>query len=91
MRRNKYIDLDTNMIHMLSDNMGAIALMKNPHLNEKSKHIDICYHYVHDLTRNGCLQVIYIPTVDMVADRMTKPLQHVAFERFKNQLSIVAR
>jgi hypothetical protein len=75
----------------VSDNMGAIALMKTPHLNERSKHIDICYHYVHDLRRNGRLQVIYIPTADMVADGITKPLQHVMFERFKNQLGIVAR
>jgi hypothetical protein len=89
MRRNNYIGRDTNMVHMLGDNMGAIALMKNPHLNERSKHIDICYHFVFDLARNGHLQVSYVPTADMVADGMTKPLQRVAFERFKNQLGIV--
>jgi hypothetical protein len=89
MRRNKYIGRDTNMVHMLGDNIGAIALTKNPHLNEWSKHIDICYHFVRDLARNGCLQVSYVPTADMVADGMTKPLQRVAFERFKTQFGIV--
>jgi hypothetical protein len=89
MRRNKYIGRDTNMVHMLGDNMGAIALTKNPHLHEQSKYIDICYHFVRDLARNGCLQVSNIPTADMVADGMTKPLQRLAFERFKNQLGIV--
>jgi hypothetical protein len=79
------------MVHMLGDNMGAIALTKNPHLNERSKHIDICHHYVRDLARNGRLQVTYVPTADMVADGMTKPLQRVVFERFKNQLGIVGR
>jgi hypothetical protein len=79
------------MVHMLGDNMGAIALTKNSHLNERSKHIDTCYHYVRDLSRNGRLQVSYVPTVDMVADGMTKPLQRIAFERFKNQLGIVSR
>jgi hypothetical protein len=91
MRHNKYIGPDTNMVHMLGDNMGAIALTKNPHLNERSKHIDICYHFVRDLARNARLQVSYVPTADMVADGMTKPLQRVAFERFKNQLGIVSR
>jgi hypothetical protein len=91
MRRNKYIGPDTNMVHMLSDNMGAIALTKNPHLNKRSKQIDICHNYMRDLARNRHLQVTYIPTADMVADGMTKPLQRVAFERFKNQLGIVAR
>jgi hypothetical protein len=89
MRRNKYISRDPNMVHILGDNMGAIALMKNPHLNERSKYIDICYHFVRDLARNGCLQVSYVPTANMVADGMTKPLQRIAFERFKIQLDIV--
>jgi hypothetical protein len=57
MRCNKYFGPDTNMVYKLGDNMGAIALMKNPHLNERSKHIDICYHFVRDLARNGRLQV----------------------------------
>jgi hypothetical protein len=89
MRHNKYIGPDTNMVHMLGDTIGAIALTKNLHSNERSKHIDICYHFVCNLARNGRLQVSYLPTADMVADGMTKPLQHIAFERFKNQLGIV--
>jgi hypothetical protein len=64
MRRNKYSGLVTNMVHMLGDNMGAIALTKNRHLNERSKHIDICHHYVRDLARNVRLQVTYVPTAD---------------------------
>jgi hypothetical protein len=31
----------------------------------------------------------YISTTEMVADGMTKPLQRVAFERFKAQLGVV--
>jgi hypothetical protein len=91
MRRDKYIGPDANMVHMLGNNMGGIALMKNPHLNDRSKHIDICHHFVRDLARNGRLQVSYVPMADMVADGMTKPLQHIAFERFKDQLGIVNR
>jgi hypothetical protein len=59
---------------MLGDNQGAIALTKNPHLHERSKHIDVCYHYVRDLVERGKLDVAYVPTADMVADGMTKPL-----------------
>jgi hypothetical protein len=79
------------MVYMLGDNMGALALTKNLHLNERSKHIDIYHHYVCDLAINGRLQVSYVPTADMVAEGMTKPLQRVAFERFKSQLRIVSR
>jgi hypothetical protein len=85
----KYIGKDTNKVQMLGDNQGAIALTKNPHLHERSKHIDVCYHFVRDLAEQGKLDVAYVPTADMVADGMTKPLQRVAFERFKNQLGVI--
>jgi hypothetical protein len=74
---------------MLGDNQGAIALTKNPHLHERSKHIDVCYHFVRDMAEQGKLKVAYVPTTNMVADGMTKPLQRVAFKRFKNQLGVI--
>ncbi|KAI1005177.1 hypothetical protein K3495_g3040 [Podosphaera aphanis] len=87
--RENYIGPDRKTVQMLGDNMGAIALTKNPHLNERSKHIDICHHYVRGLAKSGRLQVSYVPTSDMVADGMTKPLQRVCFEKCKDQLGIV--
>ena len=63
--------------------------MKNPHLHKRSKHINICYHFIRDLAKQKKLQISYIPTDEMVADGMTKPLQRVAFERFKKMLGVV--
>ena len=85
----EYIGKDTNKVLMLGDNQGAIALTKNPHLHERSKHIDICYHFIRDLVEQGKLEVTYVPSADMVADGMTKPLQRVAFEKFRNQLGVI--
>jgi len=76
---------------MLGDNQKAIALTKNAHLNERSKHIDICYHFIRDLAEKEDLKVDYIPTVEMVADGITKPLARVAFERFKGQMGLVEK
>jgi hypothetical protein len=47
MSRKMYISPDVNMVHMLRDNIGGIAFTMNLHLNERSKHIDIYYHYVY--------------------------------------------
>jgi Reverse transcriptase (RNA-dependent DNA polymerase) len=69
----KYIGKDPNCVQMLGDNQGALALVKNPRLHERSKHIDICYHFIRDLEEQGKLSVTYIPTSDMIADGMTKP------------------
>jgi hypothetical protein len=76
-------------VQMYGDNQGALALVKNPQLQERSKHIDIRYHFIRNLAEHKKLQIEYIPTTDMIADGFTKPLQRVAFEKFKKQLGLV--
>jgi hypothetical protein len=81
---------DSKTVQMLADNQGAIALAKNPHLHERSRHIDICYHYVRDLVQQGRVKIKYIPTAEMVADGFTKPLERTAFDKFKDQLGMLS-
>jgi hypothetical protein len=59
---------------MFSDNQGCIALAKNPEHHARSKHIDIRHHYVREQVALGTVMFEYIPTDDMVADVLTKPL-----------------
>ena len=73
---------------MLGDNQGAIILTKNIYLNDRSKHVDIYYHFIYDLAEKGALKVDYIPIEDIVADDIIKPLARIAFERFKNQMGL---
>ena len=87
----QYIGSSVNTVDIRGDNQGALALVKNPHLHERSKHIDISYHYIRDLAEKGKITVSYIPTEDMAADGFTKPLARVAFERFKDQIGLVQR
>ena len=70
-----------NTVQVYGDNQGAIALSKNPHLHERSKHIDICYHFQRDLVEKGDVSIDYINTSQMVADGLTKPLTRVLYER----------
>ena len=76
---------------MLGNNQGAIILTENAHLNERSKHVDIYYYFIRDLTKKGSLRVDYIPIEDIVANGITKLLARVAFKRFKNQMGLVGR
>lgn len=85
----EWIDKEGRIVQMYGDNQGALALVKNPQLHERSKHIDICYHFIRDLAEKKKLRICYIPTSDMIADGLTKPLGRVAFERFKEQLGLV--
>ncbi|KAI1006420.1 hypothetical protein K3495_g1801 [Podosphaera aphanis] len=87
--RSRYIGKNPDRVQMYGDNQGALALVKNPHLHERSKHIDVCFHYIRDLAEKGRLVVDYIPTAEMIADGLTKPLMRVNFQKFKRLLGLI--
>ena len=60
----RYIGNDPYVAQIKGDNQGALALVKNPHLHERSKHIDVQYHHIRDLEAQKRIAVSYI----MVAD-----------------------
>ena len=66
------------------DNQGAIALAKNPVQHQRSKHIDIKYHFVRLEVQKGVLQLEYVPSEDNVADVFTKPVTRVRLNKFVN-------
>jgi hypothetical protein len=66
-----------------------MALIKNPYLHERSKHINIYYYYIQDLEAKKQIVITYIPTNNMVADRLTKPLEKTLFGRFKDIMGLV--
>ena len=63
------------LIH--GDNQGAIALGKNPEHHQRTKHIDIQYHFVREQIAAKNIVFNYIPTTLMLADILTKPLEKV--------------
>jgi hypothetical protein len=75
-------------VQIKGDNQGTLALVKNLHLHEQSKHIDIQYYYIRDLEARKRITVSYIPTTSIVADGMTKPLDQIAFQRFRELIGM---
>ena len=53
---------------------SAIELSKNPVYHERSKHIDIRYHYIRECVTDGIAEVDNISTDRQLADILTKPL-----------------
>ena len=68
------------------DNRGAIDLSKNPVSRQRSKHIDIRYHFLREILVNGKIDIVYCPTEEMVADIFTKPATKVKLNIFKKFL-----
>ena len=85
---SSYIGDSQIKVDIRADNQGAIALTKNPHLHNRSRHIDIYYHHIRDLQEREKISIIYILTDEMITDGFTKPLQRIAFIKFKSFLRI---
>ena len=73
------------------DNMSAIKLIKNPEFHERTKHIDIKYHYVRNAYKDGVMDVEYINTDEQIADIFTKALSKPKFEYFVHMLGLKSK
>ena len=70
------------------NNQASLILVKEPHIHERSKHIDVVYHHVQDLYVKNQIRVDFVPSHEMIADGLTKPLPKEAFKRFVSQLGL---
>ena len=56
------INKDAFCGNLRKNNTEAIALVKNEHLYEKTKYIDIVYYYIRDLRKRNLIKISYVPT-----------------------------
>ena len=70
------------------DNQAALKLADHPTSFQRSKHIDVKYHYSRECIANGLVRVQYCPTRDMTADILTKMLPRPAFEKHRPALGV---
>jgi hypothetical protein len=75
-------DLEMEATVILCDNQSCIKMTENPVFHDKSKHIEIRYHYIRDMVQRGSIKLQYVSTDEQVADVFTKPLSRVKFEHF---------
>jgi hypothetical protein len=67
--------------------MSTIAMAdKGRSTSERTRHINVSYFFTKDKVDSGELMIEYLPTGDMVADLLTKPLQGALFRRLRNLL-----
>lgn len=70
------------------DNDSAIQLSKNPVLHGRSKHIDVKFYFLRDLSNNGTIDLIYCRSEDQVADIFTKALKTESFMKLRRLLGV---
>ena len=81
----------TGPMPLLSDNQGAIFNAINPAHDRRLKHMDLSYHFIRDFVEQGRIDIRYVPTDEMIADTLTKPLGRTKFEYFRTLLGVSNR
>ena len=72
------------------DNQSCIKLSENPVFHDRSKHIEIRYHFIRDWVQRGAVRLAYVSTNDQVADILTKSLPKGKHVRFRGMMGVVA-
>lgn len=73
---------------LLVDNKSAIALAKNPVHHDRSKHIDVKFHFIRGCMEEEQLEVDHVGTNDQLADILTKALGRVRFVEMRQRLGV---
>lgn len=79
---------DHNPTVLESDNMGAIHLTSKSIFHGRTKHVEIQYHWIREVVNQGKLLLKHCPTVEMVADLLTKALGKPQFQRLRLKLGL---
>lgn len=68
------------------DNEAAEKMEKNGRSSagQRSRHIDIRYFFITDLSKRNDINIVHCPTEVMLADFFTKPLQGSLFRKFRD-------
>ncbi|GJW10599.1 retrovirus-related pol polyprotein from transposon TNT 1-94 [Tanacetum coccineum] len=85
------IDYDVRLddVPIMCDNKGAIDLSKNPVQHSRTKHIEIRHHFLRDNVQKGHISIEKVPSVDNIADILTKPLKRESFNYLRLGLGMM--
>lgn len=82
------LGVDIKRVVLYNDNQGAQKLARNPVFHDRTKHIDVRYHYTREVIEAGTVDTAYQPTENMTADVLTKSLNAPRHQRFTGELGL---
>ena len=79
----------THPITMYQDNKSTIHIAEARSTFKRSRHALLRYQFIQQHIRSEQFQLYHLPTNEMIADILTKPIQGQQFIHLRNQLNIL--
>ena len=76
------IGIQLKSVLIYGDNQGSIFIASNPVQDSHTKHIDVWYHFIHDLVSAKEVELMFVPREMNPANMFTKNLAKVKFTIF---------
>jgi hypothetical protein len=73
-------------IMIWNDNQSSIRLSDHHVQHSRTKHIDVRYHFIREHIKRKIIEVAYLPSEDLPADMLTKSLDRIKFQKFRELL-----
>ena len=80
--------VEAHPLALMVDNQPTITLVKNPVLHDRSKHIDVKFHFLRDCVDGGQIAIEFIETGRQLADVLTKPLRRLRLTELKEMIGM---
>jgi hypothetical protein len=64
-------------------------LINNPVFHERTKHIDLRFHFIRECVEDGKVAVEHIGTTNQLADILTKSLGRIQFQDLRATIGII--
>ena len=55
-------DVEIDVTNILCDNQSCIKMTENPVFHDKSKNIEVRYHFIRYMVQKGVAKLKYVPT-----------------------------
>ena len=82
----KELNYEVKTVSVKEDNQACIHIAENPKVTQRTKAIDMRYHYARHYVQSGLFKMEYVHSKEQLADALTKAIPVGAMERFRDKV-----